>query len=87
MSAIAKKLQQVDKKLNQRELVDVAYNFFVNATPEDSGNAKRRTTKQSTDTIFANYPYATRLDQGWSKQAPNGMSKPMFEEIRKHIKG
>ncbi len=83
----SQRLRQVEQKLDQRELLDVAYKFFVSVTPEDTGNAKRKTKKEGSDTIFANYPYAQRLDRGWSRQAPNGMSKPMFEEIRKHIKG
>lgn len=83
----SQRLRQVEQKLDQRQLLDIAYKFFVNTTPEDTGNAKRKTKKEGSDTIFANYPYALRLDRGWSRQAPDGMSKPMFEEIRKYIKG
>lgn len=87
MSEIIKKLKRVEKKLDQKTLLDLGYNFFKKITPIDTGNAQRQTIKQNPDTIFARYPYARRLDLGYSKQAPTGMSKPMFDEIRKHLKG
>ena len=47
------------------------------------GNARRR-TELKRDEIHANYPYAYRLDkERWSTQAPNGMSKPTIEYIKK----
>lgn len=49
---------------------------FVSLTPVDKGNARRRTRLQGRDTILADYAYAERLDQGWSKQAPRGMTEP-----------
>ena len=58
---------------------------FVALTPIDQGNA-RRNTKLQGNQIQANYPYATRLDQGWSKQAPNGIVKPWELWLRKRIK-
>ena len=36
--------------------------------------------------IQANYPYAQRLDEGWSKQAPDGMSKPTEQFIDNRLK-
>lgn len=87
MSAITRRLQKVQTKLDQKDLLDHAHKFFRDTTPIDSGNARKRTKKEGADTIFANYAYAQRLDKGWSKQAPDGMSKPMFAEIRKYLKG
>jgi hypothetical protein len=49
---------------------------FVKLTPIDTGNARRKTSLNTRQVIEANYPYAQRLDQGWSKQAPQGMTKP-----------
>jgi hypothetical protein len=40
---------------------------FQALTPEDTGNARRRTQLQNKE-IVADYPYAQRLDQNWSKQ-------------------
>ena len=51
---------------------------FRNITPQDTGNAKRRTFTRG-KTITGNYGYAARLDEGWSKQAPDGMSDPTFD--------
>jgi hypothetical protein len=87
MSAINQRLKKVESSLSQKELLNFAHDFFVKATPIDSGNARKRTKKEGSDTIFADYAYAKRLDQGWSKQAPDGMSKPLFAELTKHIKG
>lgn len=68
----------------QRQLAQVpqlAHNFFVRVTPKDTGNARNK-TKLAGDTIQANYPYATRLNKGWSRQAPSGMTMPTMEYIR-----
>lgn len=58
-----------------------AHDYFKKITPIDSGNAKRRTRLQG-ETIKADYPYATRLDNGYSKQAPQGMSEPTIDYIQ-----
>jgi hypothetical protein len=78
----------------QKELVRVpqrAYVFFKEHTPIRSGNARRRTVLERDNTIAANYDYATRLDQGLSNQAPDGMSKPtrvfLKREFDKIFKG
>ncbi len=75
-----KKIQQQLKKLPQE-----AYNYFVSVTPIDTGNARRRTKLQN-ETIEARYPYAQRLDEGWSKQAKNGMVKPTERFLRRRVK-
>lgn len=62
----------------QRQLANVparTYNFFVSVTPKDTGNARNKTILRGS-TIQAKYPYARRLDQGWSPQAKQGMVKP-----------
>jgi len=61
-----------------------AYNFFVKATPKRTGNARRK-TRLSKNEIQANYPYAERLDTGWSKQAPNGMTEPTSKYIEARL--
>lgn len=57
-----------------------AYNFFVKTTPKRTGNARRKTQLRKNE-IQANYPYAQRLDEGWSKQAPDGMTEPTSKYI------
>jgi hypothetical protein len=57
---------------------------YQKLTPVKSGNARRKTTLQG-NTIKANYPYAQRLDEGYSKQAPKGMTKPWELWLQKHL--
>ena len=73
-------------------LLDDTYRFFVKATPIRSGNARRNThLDKQNNTIEADYPYAGRLNTGWSKQAPDGMVEPTIEYMKrsvgKHLKG
>lgn len=62
-----------------------AYDVFKKTTPIKTGNARRRTRLQG-ETIKADYPYATELDDGKSRQAPEGMVKPTEEFITKRVK-
>lgn len=62
-----------------------AYNYFRQKTPIDQGQARKRTRLEGT-TINADYPYATRLNEGYSRQAPQGMSKPTIEYVKRLIK-
>ena len=97
------KIEQLIKKGITRGFGD-AGKLFINITPKDSGNAKRRTTVYNTDTrkiIDANYDYAGVLDRGqfpnppkkgtgktingFSTQAPKGMSQPTTDAMPKLI--
>ena len=74
------------KKLSKMpaEVMGEAGAFFKKTTPIDSGNARSNTfTKANAKNpqIRARYGYAARLDEGWSKQAPKGMSGPTEQEI------
>ena len=75
---IAKKIKLLDQVPTQ------AYTYFKAVTPIRSGNA-RRSTHINKDIIHAQYPYAERLDNGYSRQAPNGMSKPTEAFIKKTV--
>lgn len=69
-----------------RAILDDGYDFFVKTTPVDTGNARRSTEKDVINyKITADYPYAERLDKGWSKQAPDGMVQPTIDHISKRI--
>lgn len=61
------------------------YDFFVKITPKDTGNARRKTRLVKNKTIATNYPYAQRLDEGWSRQAPQGMTRPTEKWLRRRI--
>ncbi len=67
------------------KLPEEAHKVFKSETPIKTGNARRRTRLQG-EVIKADYDYATELDAGRSRQAPEGMSKPTEEYITKRIK-
>lgn len=67
------------------KLPEEVYEEFVKNTPKRSGNA-RRNTKLKKDTIVADYAYAKRLDEGWSGQAPRGMTEPTKEFLLRRLK-
>ena len=77
-SSLGKVVAKVDK------LPKDAYKFWKEITPRRTGNAKRRTRLQGSK-IKANYNYAVPLDQGRSKQAPEGMSKPTERYIKAQL--
>lgn len=80
---ITKDIDRIKREL--KAVPQEAIKEFRSLTPIRSGNARRRTTLQG-DTIQANYPYAQRLDEGYSKQAPSGITKPWELWFRKRIK-
>ena len=59
-------------------------------TPKDTGHARQNTSLVSSNNgnalLRSNYAYATRLNEGWSKQAPQGFVKPALEWLRNRIK-
>lgn len=83
--SITSNTKQVENMLDDledlsRDVMKPAFKFYRNETPVRSGNARNK-TKLRRNTIKSGYPYAGRLDEGWSKQAPDGMTKPTIEEI------
>lgn len=81
----------IDKSLllKQRQLSKIprqAYKYFKEKTPVKTGNAKRNTDFIGNNTIFADYKYATLLNQGKSKQARQGMTKPTLDYVRQLIR-
>ena len=86
---MTQKLQQrvanIKSVLSDKNLARVAFTNFKKITPRDTGNAQNRTTLSGNE-IHAQYPYAQRLDKGWSKQAPNGMVQPTVQYLRDYIK-
>jgi hypothetical protein len=78
------------KLKNQQKAVEKlpvrAEQFFVSQTPIDKGNARRSTKLGKDNVIHANYAYAQRLDDGWSSQSPQGMTKPTEKWLEKEFK-
>ena len=83
--AIEKRLEQLNKQLTDDTLAKEAFRYFRAITPIRSGNA-RRNTFLSKNEIEANYPYARRLDDGYSSQARDGMTKPTIAHMQEWIK-
>ncbi len=77
-------LKRIQGKLQQ--LPQQTYKEFVDITPIDTGNARRRTSLQNNKIIRARYAYASRLDKGWSRQAPRGMTRPIKEWMKQRIR-
>lgn len=91
VNTMTSSIRRIQQKLNN--LPKEAYQVFKDTTPIRTGNAKRKTRLQG-DTINADYPYAQVLDKGrhmtprgprGSEQAPQGMTKPTEQFIRKRI--
>jgi hypothetical protein len=73
----------VKKKIAQLDAVPgQAYTFFKAHTPIKTGRARRSTVLKK-DTIVAAYPYAQPLDDGRSRQAPDGMTKPTLAFVKR----
>jgi hypothetical protein len=77
---MTKSLKDLEKRIG--DIPKEAYDYFVSITPKDKGNA-RRSTQLKGNTIHANYPYAQKLDEGYSKQAPKGMTEPTGKFIER----
>ena len=73
------KLQDVPQ-----DAMDDTFPKYKSETPIRSGNARRK-TKQNKLKIKSNYPYAGRLDEGWSRQAPKGFTEPSIDFLEKAI--
>jgi hypothetical protein len=80
---IKRRLRKIEREFPK--IRSEAAKEFKDITPKDTGNARRNTTLKGNE-IQANYPYANRLNQGWSKQAPDGMTKATIEFIRRLIR-
>ena len=78
-NTIGPMLKRVQQKLNN--LPKEAHQEFVKNTPVRSGNA-RRNTKLRGNTIEAKYPYAKRLDEGYSTQSPEGIVNQLKNSLK-----
>lgn len=79
-------------RLQQQALARLPEDFVKEVranTPIDTGNARRNTNLLKTlndITVKSDYPYARRLDEGWSRQAPDGFVKPSIEWLRNRLR-
>ena len=81
----------IDRSLNRLEnrIDDIrqsAHQEFVRVTPIRTGNARRSTDLKGKE-IQANYNYAVALEKDHrSRQAPNGMSEPTIDHVKKIVR-
>lgn len=54
--------------------------YFKDITPKATGNARSKTSTKD-NVIKGDYAYAGRLDEGYSRQAPKGMSDPTLDKF------
>lgn len=79
------RLQQIEKQITAEAMAKEGFDYFRKVTPFKTGNAKRNTFLNK-DTIEATYPYARRLDEGYSPQARDGMTKPTEKYVQDWVK-
>lgn len=85
MNYIIKKLDEISVLLDERKLAVEGARFMKSITPIDTGNARSRTVAKGNE-IHADYPYAKRLDEGWSQQNQTGLIDPTIEHLEDLIK-
>lgn len=83
--AFSLRIDQIKGILDQNKMAAEAYKVFLKNTPYRTGNAYNNTELERND-IVADYPYAVRLDNGWSKLKPQGMSAPTIQFLQDYIK-
>jgi hypothetical protein len=75
-------------KTVNKEIAQPLLDFYKKVTPKKSGYARNHTKLVQNNTklsINAEYPYATTLDEGSSKQAPDGMTAPAEKELERLV--
>lgn len=74
-----------DAKTLSSKVTKPAADYMRSITPIRTGNARAHTGAVSDTEIVADYPYAEKLDQGYSSQAPDGMSKKTIQYIERLV--
>lgn len=72
------------------QVCDECFQFLYDITPVDEGTCRDSLdmSKDDTSVTFTyDVEYASYLDEGWSKQAPNGMFGPLLQELPSIIAG
>jgi hypothetical protein len=79
--------RELDQSLARlvKQIADDVYITAKKNTPVRSGNARKNWTEKVTRNNFSvenHVPYIERLDKGYSKKAPNGITMPTITTIR-----
>lgn len=82
LTSFNRQMAQLAKAIDT--LPEDAHTEFVKNTPVRTGNARRNTQLQN-NKIVANYNYSQELEDGRSRQAPNGMIEPTEQWIQREV--
>lgn len=82
-SRISDRTKDLERKIDK--LKSDAADYFKDVTPIRTGNARSK-TRRDRDAIKANYHYATKLNEGYSRQSPKGMTEPTIEFIQDQVR-
>jgi hypothetical protein len=82
LSSFKRQMEKLKEELE--DLPEAAHAEFIKNTPVRSGNARRNTQLRDTR-IIANYNYSQQLEDGGSRQAPEGMIKPTEQWIQREV--
>ena len=82
LSSFNKQMAKLTEQLD--DLPEAAHAEFIRNTPVRTGNARRNTELRDTR-IIANYNYSQQLEDGGSRQAPEGMIKPTEQWIQREV--
>jgi len=82
-SKITGRLNSIERKV--KAIRDFAADEFRKITPIRTGNARSKTNRIR-EGVEAAYPYANRLNEGYSSQAPKGMTDPTVDRIRDYVR-
>ena len=77
-------VKNIQRELDKVPAKSLEFFKYGAPTPVKTGNA-RNNTRLVGEEIRADYPYATKLNEGSSQQAPAGMSEPTIEHIRRLV--
>ena len=82
LSSFNRQMAKLSKAIDT--LPEDAHAEFIKNTPVRTGNARRNTQLQN-NRIVANYNYSQELEDGRSRQAPNGMIEPTEQWIQREV--
>lgn len=84
MNSIVTKLKEISMILDTTELAKIGADYMRSITPIKTRNARTHTIASGNE-IKASYPYAARLDEGYSKQNTTGLIEPTLKYLDTYI--
>ena len=82
-SKIQARMENIERSIGK--IKDFAAEEFRAITPIRTGNARSKTSRVNVG-VEAAYPYANKLNDGFSRQAPDGMTAPTVEKISDYVR-